>query len=162
MDIIRAGHLGDIKVSVVHDRMSPEEKLESNREEWREDRIWETPEGFTLVEKGRDGTVYYRRGESTIEFYWEFSGLPTVDVSFSTPAWQWIDVHRLIRSPVSSADRTLIRQKLIDYLAGRGANFVLEGKTYRFRKVQKSAPTKRGAGKRGSKSPHQPHNPHRG
>jgi len=148
IDMIRAGHCGGIRVSAVDDRLPPEKELQLSRQLWRKARIWEMPEGFTLIEEGRDGTIYYRRGEAVVEFYWEFSGLPDIAFSLSSPVWEWVDVHQLTGSPVSPTDRSLIRQALIDYLAGRNISFVLEGKTHSFRKAPKPTRTKRGTNSR--------------
>ena len=67
---------------------------------------------ITLVEKGRDGAIYYRRGNTVVEFTWEFSGVPTLDILIweDTTSIQWIDVHSLECKPVSPRDRASIKQ----------------------------------------------------
>lgn len=94
------------------DDFTPEDFKEWARETWRRDKIWDLPPGFTLVEKGRDGAIYYRRGNTVVEFTWEFSGVPTLDILIweDTTSIQWIDVHSLECKPVSPRDRASIKQ----------------------------------------------------
>lgn len=130
---------GPVKETVAppdDDEITPEDLKKWARETWREDRIWELPAGFTLVEKGRDGAIYYRRGNSVVEFTWEFSGVASLDILIweDTASIRWIDVHSFECKPVSPKDRELIKQQLIAFLLERGARFSLDNKSYRARR----------------------------
>lgn len=129
----RRTHVVEETVAPVDDDFTPEDFKEWARETWRNDRIWDLPSGFSLVERGRDGAIYYRRGNAVVEFTWEFSGVPTLDILIweDTSSIQWIDVHSFECSPVAPKDRAAIKQGLIDFLTARGASFSLDKKAYR-------------------------------
>lgn len=132
---VRTGPIEETAVSSIDDEVTPEEFQEYERVTWREDKIWELPAGFTVVEKGRQGAIYYRRGDAVVGFTWEFAGGPTLDILIweDTASIQWIDVHTLERKPVAPEDRASTKQGLIDFLAQRGASFSLDNKSYRNR-----------------------------
>jgi hypothetical protein len=127
-DMIQKGHWNGIKVSVVEDDRSPDEVQEARRAIWRKNRIWERPEGFSLVPKGRIISICFRRGEQLVDFAAEIAGNPAIDVViFDDVPKTWIDVHTLECEPVSVADQTAIRNALIDWLTERGVRFSLGG-----------------------------------
>jgi hypothetical protein len=129
----RRAHVVEETVAPADDDFGPEDFQEWARETWRNDKIWELPSGFTLIERGRDGAIYYRRGNAVVVFTWEFSGDPTLDIVIweDIASIEWIDVHSLESSPVSPKERLAIKQELIDFLRARGASFRLDKQAYR-------------------------------
>jgi len=144
---VRTGPIEETAAVSVDDEITPGELEAYERETWREDKIWELPTGFTVVEKGRNGAIYYRRSEAVVGFTWEFAGSPTLDILVweDTASMKWIDVHTLDRKPVTPKDRASIKQALIDFLAQRGTSFSLDNKSYRNRRpiVRGASPKKR-------------------
>jgi hypothetical protein len=144
---VRTGPIEETAVTSVDDEITPGELEAYERETWREDKLWELSAGFTVVEKGRNGAIYYRRSDAVVEFTWEFAGSPTLDILIweDTASMKWIDVHTLNCNPVAPKDRSSIKKDLIDFLAQRGKSFSLDNKSYRNRRpiVHGASPKKR-------------------
>jgi hypothetical protein len=127
-DMMKLRSWRGIRISVVPDDRSPEEIQATRRAIWRNDRIWERPEGFSLVSKGRAGSIYFRRGNKIIDVEAELAGNPALDIVVSEGGLaRWIDVYTLECEPVSREEQVGIRTALIDWLTRRGTKFSLGG-----------------------------------
>ncbi len=127
-DLIQRGQWNGIKVSVVQDDRSSEEVQAADRAIWRKARIWERPQGFSLVLDGRVVSVCFRRDDRLVSFAAEIAGTPALDiVIFDDVPDAWIDLHTLQRQPISREEQVEIRAGLIDWLAARGTRFSVGG-----------------------------------
>ncbi len=119
---------GDKKITFVPDSRTPEEVVAADRARWREHRIWEIPQGFSLVPNGRAGTIYFRRDQKIIELGAELAGATYLDiVVFDDGIKEWIDVNTLVSEAISTDEQRAIRNALIDWLTKRGLKFSLGG-----------------------------------
>lgn len=129
--MIEAGRCGNIRVTVVTDDRTPEQVDSAENERLHKDRVWELPEGFSLVEKVRGGDIYLRRGDELLLFDYEFSGDPKVTILvMSHPPMRWIHVHSRKSRPASLEDQTSTKAALVKWLAGRRIRFSLDGKIH--------------------------------
>jgi hypothetical protein len=126
--MIEHAHWKGIKITVVEDDRSPQQIQTDLRAIWRKSKIWNVAQGFSFVPVGRDGKIYFRRGEKIIVLGVEPAGDPSLDiVVYDDGIRQWIDSTTLECEPVSLDDQRAIRSALIDWLAKRGTKFSLGG-----------------------------------
>jgi hypothetical protein len=88
------------------------------------DKVDELEQGFTFRPSGRDGYIYFRRGEKLLELYWEMSGVDDYDILLSLEGLQqWV----LPQSePLASEQRAEIRTELQSWLAANNVRALLQ------------------------------------
>ncbi len=64
----------------IHEPIPPERAEKYRRRRWREDGVVDLAQGFTFKTRGRQGSIYYREGDKTLELVWEMSGVPEYDI----------------------------------------------------------------------------------
>ena len=68
------------KYTYVYEPIPPERAEKYRRQRWRKDGVADLPQGFTYKTQGRQGSIYYREGDKTLELAWEMSGVPEYDI----------------------------------------------------------------------------------
>jgi hypothetical protein len=89
---------------------------------WRDNKIAQLREGYTLTPLGRALALFYRRGKQVIEFPSEISGTPDFDIVIFIPekGLAWIDTATYEQTPLSAAEMQAQLAALKTWLIDRG------------------------------------------
>lgn len=137
--MIEAGRFGRIRVRTVDDDTTAEQADLDERERLRKDRIGELPEGFSLLEKIRGGSIYFRRGDEVLVFDYEFSGAPNLTILvMSHRPMHWSNVHSLQFRPATPDEQQSTKECLVKWLSGRRIRFALDGKIHSGRRPRRA------------------------
>ena len=127
-DLVKKGHWGNITVTFSKDSRSADEIRVAERSLWKKARIWERPQGFSIVPDGRVVSLCFRKGDKLIDFATELAGTPALDiVIFDDLPRFWIDAHTFESDPVAPSDQATIKADLIAWLKSQGLRFSMGG-----------------------------------
>jgi hypothetical protein len=102
------------KYIYVTEPIPPERAEKWRRKRWREDGVADLPPGFTFKANGRQGSIYLREGEKTLEIPWEMSGVPQYDILVHLSGLsRWILPQA---EPISGEDQARIEEALKAWL----------------------------------------------
>jgi hypothetical protein len=93
-----------------------------DEQRWRDDKIAELPEGYTLRPLGKAFALFYRRGAKIIEFPAEISGTPEFDIIIFVPerGLAWIDATTYERTHLAATEMQAELDRLRAWLESRG------------------------------------------
>jgi hypothetical protein len=79
------------KYSIVSEHIDGNTRAQWDRRRWNDDGVDALAQGFTLIKRGRDGSIYYREENLILELPYEISGTPAQDILVSTAGFShWV------------------------------------------------------------------------